>query len=146
MALKDDIIELVTPLLESENFDLVEIKLSQYKRNSRVQLFVDSDKGVSIEDCIRLTKLLEPHLEASNFFEYGYIVEISSPGLDRPLKTARDFKRRVGEKIRLLFVDDMFPAIEGELTDSDESSIELTIEDKKERFNINQIQSGKIIF
>jgi ribosome maturation factor RimP len=145
MALKEDIINLVEPVLNEENFELVELKLSQYKRNNRLQFYVDSDNGVTIDDCVRLTKLIEPHLEKSNLFSYRYIIEISSPGLDRPLKTAADFKRRIGEEIRVFFNNDELPPLEGKLTYADDERIEILKDDNKETVELKTVRLGKII-
>jgi len=146
MAQKKKIEELVTPVVENEGFELVEMKLARYKKSSRLQLYVDSDHGVSIDDCIKLTKALEPVLEESGVFAYGYTIEVSSPGLDRPLTTARDFKRRIGERVKIHFNDSAVPPAEGELVSADESCIELKIDDDRSKYDLISIKMGKIIF
>lgn len=145
MTLKDKIAELIAPPIENEGFELIELKLSRYKKNSRLQVFVDSDNGVNLGDCIRLTKAVEPLLEKSSLFAYGYVIEVSSPGLDRPLHTARDFRRRVGEKVRIFFNDAERPPLEGELVGADDRFIELQTEDGASRCDLLNVRAGKII-
>ncbi len=146
MSIKQQIEELITGPLEKEGFELIELKLARYKKNSRVQLFVDSDHGVSIDDCVRLSRIVEPILEQNEVFTYGYTVEVSSPGLDRPLETARDFKRRIGEKIQLYFHDSSIPPKEGELVGADEQFIELENDLGRNKYDLVGIKMGKIIF
>ncbi len=146
MALKDDVTELVQSPIEEEGFELVELKLAQYKKSSRLQLFIDSDHGVNIDDCVRVSRRIEPVLEKSNLFAFGYTIEVSSPGLDRPLKTVRDFSRRVGEKMRIFFLEDEFLPVEGTLTGVDETGIEIETEKGMSRIDLGKIRVGKIIF
>jgi ribosome maturation factor RimP len=146
LALKQEIADLVTEPLAREGFDLIELKVAQYKTSHRVQLYVDSDHGVTIGDCVNLSRVVEPVLESSNIFSHGYTVEISSPGLDRPLKTSKDFRRRKGEKIRLFFADDDPVPVEGELLGADEEFIELLVDDQTKKYELNKVRLGKIIF
>jgi len=146
MSLKKKIEELITPVIEDEGYELVELKLSRYKKSSRLQLFVDSDHGVNIDNCARLSKAVEPVLEGEDMFPYGYVIEVSSPGLDRPLTTARDFKRRIGERVRIYFNDTDLPPAEGELVAADERCIELRIDDDSSKYDLVNIRMGKIIF
>ena len=146
MLMKRKIEELITPVIAEEGFELVDLKLARYKRSSRLQLYVDSDHGVSIDDCARLSRAIEPILDNSNVFAYSYTIEVSSPGLDRPLTTARDFKRRVGEKVIIYFDDPGLVPQEGVLIGADESQIELQKDDDRSRFDLAHIRMGKIIF
>lgn len=146
MALKDDVSELVQTPIEEEGFELVELKLAQYKKSSRLQFFIDSENGVNIDDCVRVSRRIEPVIEASNLFAFGYTIEVSSPGLDRPLKTERDFSRKVGEKMRIFFVEDEFPPVEGVLIGVNETGIEVETENGKSKFDLGKIRVGKIIF
>jgi ribosome maturation factor RimP len=145
MDLKEKIGELITPSLESEGFELVEIKLSRFKRSSRLQIFVDSDNGVRIDDCARLSRIMEPIVDTADIFEYGYIMEVSSPGLDRPLHTIRDFKRRIGEQLRVTFNEIDMVAIKGKLVAADESGIELLVDGGTKRIALDTVKMGKII-
>jgi len=146
MSLKEKIIGLITPAIENKGFELIELKIAQYKTQSRVRIFVDSDNGVTIDDCVLLTKTIDPILEDNNVFRHGYIIEVSSPGLDRPLTTARDFRRRIGEKVKLQFVDASEPAVEGELIAADDNYVELLLESGTGKYELPNIKSGKIIF
>ena len=146
MSIKNDIAELIKPAIESEGFDLIEIKLALYKAKGRLQVFIDSDHGVTIDDCANISRILEPMIDAAGIFKYGYTIEISSPGLDRPLSTARDFRRRVGEKVEIFFNDISIPPIRGDLVDANDRYIELETKNGRDKLDLFNVRVGKIIF
>ena len=137
---------ILTPEFEREGFDIVELKLSRYKQDSRLQIFVDSDNGVTIADCARLSKTIAPILDLENLFSGDYSLEISSPGLDRPLETGRDFRRRVGKRIEVFFVDTERKPMKGELVEADEESIKLNTGQEIDSLKLADIKMGKVIF
>jgi ribosome maturation factor RimP len=145
MELKNKIVELITAPLESEGFDLVELKLARFKKNSRLQVFVDSDNGVSIDDCVRLSKAIETIMDGENIFEFGYVIEVSSPGLDRPLITVKDFRRRVGENLQIIFNDIEIPPVIGKLTAVEETVLELRTTDGVRKIDLGTVRMGKIV-
>jgi len=145
MAMKDKIRELISASIEDAGFELVEMKLSRYKRQSRLQLFIDSDDGIKIDDCARISKLVGPLLDDSGLFKYGYAIEVSSPGLDRPLETARDFRRRTGETVEVFFIDTDIPSSRGKLVSANDRYIELQTEDGKNKYDLVGVRVGKII-
>ncbi|UCD94114.1 MAG: ribosome maturation factor RimP [Candidatus Zixiibacteriota bacterium] len=146
MIRKEKIAELISEPIEQEGFDLVELKLSHYKSSNRLQIFVDSDNGVKLDDCARLTRVIAPVLEAGNLFKHGYIIEVSSPGLDRPLVTAREFRRRIGETVRIFFNDNESAPASGELISADDRYIELQTKDGTSKYDLVNVKMGKIIF
>lgn len=144
--LKTDIQELVTPLLEREGFDLVEIKLSRYKKDYRLQIFVDSDAGVTLGQCALLSRLVGTALDAGDVMDSRYILEISSPGLDRPLHNDRDFRRRIGENMAVeILRQGRKRTVTGTLTGVEESVIVLSGKDGEFKIPLADIQQGRII-
>lgn len=145
MGLKNKIAELIKPSLEDYGFDLVELKLARYRQNNAVRIFVDSDNGVKLDDCARLSKAVDLILEDNNIFRNGYTIEVSSPGLDRPMQTYKDFKRRIGEKVQILFEQTDQSPIKGELTGADDSCVVLLTEEGTQKIKLAGIKMGKII-
>src|SRR5262245_61182600 len=92
--LVQSVTELVQPLLRVQGFDLVELQLQQRKGRWLVRVFADVEGGISLEDCQRLSREIGQMLEAENLIPSPYVLEVSSPGLDRPLRTAQDFRRQ----------------------------------------------------
>ena len=138
--------ELLAVPLAKEGFEVIEIKLSRFRKDSRIQIFVDSDNGVRLDDCARLSRRIETVIEANDVFSSRYTLEVSSPGLDRPLLTARDFHRRIGETLQLTFNDIDLAQVTGELISADDISLELKMSDGLKRINLDQVKMAKIIF
>jgi ribosome maturation factor RimP len=145
METKDKIMELVSAPIAEAGFELIDIKLARYRKESRLQLFIDSDNGVKIDDCVRISRLVGPIFDNSGLFKFGYGLEVSSPGLDRPLETARDFRRRVGETVEIYFNDKKLPSARGELVSADDRFIEIRTEGGLDKYDLMDVRKGKII-
>ena len=143
--MKDKIMELIEPSIEKLGFDLVELKLARFKNNNTVRIFVDSDDGVNLDDCARISKAIDVVLEDNDIFGNGYTIEVSSPGLDRPLQTGKEFNRRIGEKVQIQFHQDDQSSIEGEITGADDLSVELLTKEGRQKIDLAGIKMGKII-
>ncbi len=145
MSLKNKIAELIKPPIEEKGFDLVELKLSRYRKSNAVRVFVDSNNGVKLDDCARISKAIDIVLDDNNIFRNGYTIEVSSPGLDRPLQTSKDFKRRIGAQVQILFNQADQSPIKGELTGADDLCIELLTEEGTKKIELAGVKMGKII-
>jgi ribosome maturation factor RimP len=83
---------------------LIEKDLFGVGRRKILRIFIDKDGGVSVENCASTSRYLSEELdkeENASVIEGSYTIEVSSPGLDRPLKTMRDFERNLSKKIRI---------------------------------------------
>ena len=92
--LSQHVSEAITPFLDAHGFEFIELQLQQHKGRWLVRLFVDNNGGLSLEDCRSLSFEIGQLLEAENLIPASYVLEVSSPGLDRPLKNLRDFRRQ----------------------------------------------------
>jgi ribosome maturation factor RimP len=93
-TLSQNVNETIEPLLNSQGVEFVELQLRQQKGRWLVRIFVDSDVGISLEDCRRLNFEIGQLMEAENVIPVSYVLEVSSPGLGRPLRNLRDFRRQ----------------------------------------------------
>ncbi|MDB5284290.1 MAG: Ribosome maturation factor rimP [Bacteroidota bacterium] len=96
---KDKIEEWLTPLLEEKNLFLVDVKFSMGRK---LEVYVDSDEGIHIDDCATISRFLEKHLDGSGIVPDNYILEVSSPGMDNPLRIPRQYKRRIGRILEVV--------------------------------------------
>jgi len=78
---------------------LVEVKILP---NKKVQVFVDADNGIKIERCVKISRFVEKVLDEEKWLGEDYTLEVSSPGMDSPLKVFRQYKRRIGREIEVL--------------------------------------------
>ena len=100
-SIKKQVTELVQPVLEEIGFELVEVKyLSKYGRWVLI-IYIDKEGGVSIEDCARVSSEIGDLIDIKGVIEHEYVLEVSSPGLNRPLNKEADFVRAIGKKIKV---------------------------------------------
>ena len=99
--IRQSIAEIVGPLLQTQGFELVELQLQQRKGQWLIRVFADAEGGISLDDCQRLSRDIEQEFEAGDLIATSYVLEVSSPGLDRPLRTARDFQRQCQRMVRV---------------------------------------------
>ncbi len=90
---------LVEPILAERGMELVELTCRLQGRQQLVRLLVDKVGGVTIQQCARVNQRIGQALESANLIEASYTIEVSSPGLDRPLASRRDFERAIGEEV-----------------------------------------------
>ena len=144
--LKDRIIELIEKPLSEEGAELADVALSRYKSATTLRLFIYSDRSVSVDECSRLSRLVGDLIDGTDLLSSGYTLEVSSPGLDRPLTTARDFKFRVGETVRLEFVEKGQKRLTAEIVAASDKQIELKNESGLISFGLDEIKQAKIVF
>jgi ribosome maturation factor RimP len=137
---------LVEKALIDEGFDLAGIALSKYKASVMVRVFVYGHKGVSLGDCARLSRLIGDIIDGTDLFESGYTLEVSSPGLDRPLESARDFKYRVGEQVKIEFVDKERKRVRAEIIAATDDQVEVKDDSGTYKIDLADISKAIIIF
>ena len=93
-SLSQHVSEAIKPFLDAQGVEFIELQLRQHKGRWLLRLFVDNEGGISLEDCRRLSAEVGQFLDAENLIPASYVLEVSSPGLDRPLKNLRDFRRQ----------------------------------------------------
>ena len=92
---------LVLPILDDLGYELVDLLLQQDGKQLALRIFVDKPAGITLDDCVEVSREVSAILEVEDPIRSAYRLEVSSPGLDRPLKKATDFERFVGKKARL---------------------------------------------
>lgn len=126
--------ELVMPLIEKNNFELVDIEYVKEADRFYLRVYIDKEQGITIDDCEIISRTLEEKLDAENFITDSYILEISSPGLGRPLKKEKDFERSIGKEveIKLYRAINRQKDFEGVLKGYTTEQVTIEIDDKEE--------------
>lgn len=129
--------KLVTPILEKRSFELVDVEYVKEGSNYYLRVYADKEGGITIDDCVDVSRELSPLLDAyDKEWKDPYILEVSSPGLLRPLKKDKDFARNVGKMIEVkLFkpIDEKVEKeFEAELAAFDGKTITVLFEDDTE--------------
>ena len=98
--------DLVLPILEDRGVDLIDIELKGGSGSQLLRFIVDIEGGITLDQCVELSREISDLLDTQDLIAGRYRLEVSSPGLDRPLKTERDFKRNLGRKVRINYLSD----------------------------------------
>ena len=93
--------ELVDPILEGMGFELVDIEYVSQQGRWVLRLFIDKKGGVTIDDCAYVSRELGDLIDVRNFIDHPYVLEVSSPGLDRPIRKEKDILMSMDKKIQV---------------------------------------------
>jgi len=95
---------IVEPIAEEEGLELVEVEFVQQSGNWVLRIYLDKPGGVQLDDCERVSRRLSPVLDVEDLIPHRYVLEVSSPGIPRPLRRACDFERFSGHRARIELV------------------------------------------
>ncbi|MBE5943889.1 MAG: ribosome maturation factor RimP [Lachnospiraceae bacterium] len=140
--------DLVTPIIEENNFELVDVEYVKEGADYYLRVYADKEGGINIDDCVFISRALEAKLDEADKIEDAYILEVSSPGLTRPLKKDKDFKRSIGKlvEIKLYKAMDGLKEFEAVLVDYSEETITLKLDDKNIVLSRSQISMIRLAF
>ena len=93
---------LLRPVIEGAGYELVDLQLRSETGRWVLRLLVDRPGGITLDECARLSREVSPHLDVADLLHVRYVLEVSSPGVRRPLKRVEDFARFVGERVEVL--------------------------------------------
>ncbi|MBQ9886494.1 MAG: ribosome maturation factor RimP [Lachnospiraceae bacterium] len=126
--------ELVTPIITKNNFELVDVEFVKEGSNHYLRAYIDKEGGITVDDCELVSRALSDLLDEKDFIAESYILEVSSPGLGRPLKKEKDYKRSLGKEleIRLYRAVDKQKEFYGILKSYDDSTVTISDENDKE--------------
>ena len=123
--------ELITPIVEANGFELVDVEYVKEGGTWYLRAYIDKEGGITVDDCEVISRVLSDWLDKEDFIEDSYILEVSSPGLGRPLKKDKDFERSLGEQveIRLYKARNKQKEFEGALKSYDKDTVTIETED-----------------
>lgn len=123
--------ELILPILEKLNFELVDVEYVKEGSTWYLRAYIDKEGGITINDCETVARQMNELLDAEDFIPDSYTFEVSSPGLGRPLKKEKDFVRNMGKpvEIRTYRAIDRCKEFDGILQAYDKESVTITAED-----------------
>ena len=89
------------PVLAEHNFELWDVEYVKEAGTWYLRAYIDKEGGIAVDDCEVISRILSDWLDQTDFIEDSYILEVSSPGLGRPLKKESDFERSIGEEVEI---------------------------------------------
>lgn len=141
--------EILLPITEEYGFELVDVEYVKEGSTWYLRAYIDKPGGIDINDCEKVSRRLSDLLDEKDYIEDAYILEVSSPGLGRPLKKEKDFKRSMGEEveIRTYRMIDKQKKFTGVLTGYDADTVTIAMEDETEKtFNRSDIALIRLAF
>ena len=135
---------LAGPLVDEAGFELVDMELAGRPGSYVLRLLIEKPGGVTIEDCVAINRELSCLLDMEDPIPSRYTLEVSSPGLDRPFKTERDYRRALGRWVKVISVDgDGGSATRvGRLADIADGMVEIDCGEEKHRIPVASIRKA----
>ena len=89
---------LITPIVEAHGFELVDVEYVKEGSNYYLRAYIDKPQGITVDDCEVVSRAFSQKLDEEDFIEEAYIMEVSSPGLGRPLKKREGLQKKHGQR------------------------------------------------
>ena len=126
--------ELITPILDRMNFELVDVEYVKEGGTWYLRAYIDKEGGITVNDCEAVAREMNEILDREDFVEDSYVFEVSSPGLGRPLKKEKDYIRSMGKEVEIRTYRAMNreKAFYGILSAYDENTVTIKTEDGTE--------------
>jgi ribosome maturation factor RimP len=122
MEIIEEIRRVIASKLADPSQFLVDVIVKGFKGPQKVLVIIDGDKGVTIDDCANLSRELSKAFDDTRLFEESYTLEVSTPGLDQPLKLKRQYIKNIGRRIR---VHTQQHSVEGKLVEVSDEKIKI---------------------
>jgi len=144
--LRDTLASLVRPVVEGLGYELWELEYSPQRGNALLRVYIDARHGISLDDCERVSHAVSEMLDAEDPLPEQYQLEVSSPGLDRPLRTREQFERYVGAAV---FVELAAPLegrrrFKGPLAAVEQTTVEVVVDGKRYALPIAAIRKAHV--
>jgi len=138
--------QLVEPVLTELGLELVELQLRTEQIGLVLRLIIHKEGGVSLDDCAKTSRMVGHLLEVEDPISKAYHLEVSSPGLDRPLTTFRDFSRNLGQLVSVDYrLGEIRHHVTGVIAGVDEELVTLTVEGAPQQIALTDIVKAKLV-
>ena len=140
---------LIQPLIDANHFELVDVEWVKEGANWYLRVFIDKEGGITVDDCELVSRAFEEILDKEDYISENYIFEVSSPGLDRPLKKEKDFARSIGKDVEIKLYKALNKEKEfvGVLIAYDPETITITLDDESTMvFNRSDVALIRLAF
>jgi ribosome maturation factor RimP len=144
--LKEQVLNLIEKPIQAAGCDVAELVISQHRQNSTVRVFVYCDEGVNLERCSQISRILGNTIDGTDLFQSGYTLEVSSPGLDRPLQRAIDYRYRIGEMVKIQFAEAKKPVVMAKIVAVEDSNVVFENESGTFTESLANIERAKIVY
>jgi len=146
-SLEERLTEMLTPSVEDLGYELVGIEYIRAGKHSTLRVYIDQEEGILVDDCAAVSHQVSAIMDVEDPITNEYTLEVSSPGLERPLFKAAQYAEFIGEEVKIQLRMPIqnrrkwtgnIASVEGEI-------ICITVADKEERFALSNIQKANIV-
>lgn len=142
------ITEMAEKICEENSAYLYDIEMTKEGKNQILRIYIDTTDGISIDECEKISRLISDEMDKKDYVKGAYNLEVSSPGVERKLKTLKHYEMALGKMIDIT----LYAPIDGEknftgkLKEADKENVLLIINDNETSFERNKISSARIHF
>lgn len=133
---------LVRPVIEGEGLELVDVTFARESGRRILRVTVDREGGVDLDSISELSQKVSRRLDLEGFEPGPYALEVSTPGIERPLRRPQDFRRAVGERVRVKTEEGV---LEGELRAAEDDAIRIAAAEGERRLALEQVAAAKTV-
>jgi ribosome maturation factor RimP len=145
---RDRLAALIEPVVAKAGYDLEEVVVTPAGRRRLVRVVVDADSGVSLDDVAEVSRAISTALDEHDAAAGGvvgsapYVLEVSSPGVDRPLREPRHWRRAVGRLVQVPVTGQ--PAVTGRVLRADDAGVLLAVGDTERGYRYEELGNGRV--
>lgn len=145
-SVKEKAKEIIGRIVEANDCYLIDVAINLQGARQFIKVAAESDKGINIERIIRITKEIKADAEFDALMPDAYQLEVTSPGVDYPLKTRCDFLRNTGRPVKVrIEIDGVKSSVEGNIVSADETGVTLETAKGNLVFAYSNIEFGKVL-
>lgn len=139
--IKGKVAEVATEICQDLGYELVDVEFKKGAKHNLISIFIYKEDGIGLDDCESVSRKIDEILDKDEDLTDPYYLEVSSPGLDRPIKTNDDYRRNLGKEVevKLYAPIDGKKQFEGFLTSYDDESVLIKMEDGEMTFKQKDI-------
>jgi ribosome maturation factor RimP len=145
--MREQLIRLLEPTVTALGYELVDVESAPAGSGGIVRVYIDAPAGITLDDCERVSHGVSALLDAEDPISGAYTLEVSSPGLDRILRTQAHFERFVGSRIKVQLAEPLAGRrrFTGRLVEAGPGTIEMEVDGSPVRLDLGQIQKARVV-
>ncbi len=148
MSLEDKVNRLIEEEVESLGYEAVKVLLRLESRRKLIRVYIDRfDRGVTLDDCVEVSRALGFVLDDVERLGAGYKLEVSSPGINRPLVKPDHFRRFTGERAKVIFLDEggSKKSLSGDILETDDEKLTLSLNNRDVIIRFDRVLEANLI-
>lgn len=147
VTLKDTLLDLLSPEVEALGYELVELDPPAPGSAGTLRIYIDGDQGIGLDDCERVSHRVSGLLDVEDPIPGHYVLEVSSPGLDRPLRKEAHFRRQAGKLVKIVLVAGR-PGrrrYKGRILKIADGVLEIEVDGEQVSLSLSDIESARLV-